>query len=122
MLTHCLAVTTGLIVVSILSKVLFENNVTAEQQIRMLVDQSLHWRDVATNDKNPVVKLEHFVTASTFLNAARSIANDVEVERASGIDVARLAQELEREVVACRPKSRQNVLAATKPEPKPPRV
>lgn len=105
MLTHCLVVTVGLIVVSVLSKVIFDGGVTTEHQSRMLVEQAVHWRDVAKNDVDDIVKLEHYVTASTFLSAARSIANDVVVERASGVDVVRLANELEKGVVASRPEN-----------------
>lgn len=112
MLSHCVAVVVGLLSVSLLSKLLFEHpGKSTEDQIQTLVQEALHWRDVAASEvADPPLHLTYLVTASTYLQATRTLADDVSIERAVGLDVAKLNDALERDAA----RVRQSVAAGGK--------
>lgn len=79
---------------------------------RDLLQRALHRRDMAyETTEDPLLRFQHFVTAAATLSAARSLAADRDLERSSGVDVARLARSLDSQMS----KSRQSALASAPP-------
>lgn len=99
---QAVATTTVLFVAALLSKLLLEGNETTAGYAQELMRQALHWRDVATQDSDPALRLQHATAASTLLQAARTITRDADLERATGVDVPRLARSLETRVTDAR--------------------
>jgi hypothetical protein len=105
MLAHAAATTAVLGAASVASKLFETQEVSAASTRRAaeeLLHQSLHWRDVALQDADPALRLQHAAAAATLLQAARTVACDADLERASGMDVARLARALEANVADAR--------------------
>ena len=67
-----------------------------------LFRQSLHWRDVSAQDGEPTMRLQHAAMAAAFLQAARAVARDAELERAAGVSVSRTARSLDDKLYAAR--------------------
>lgn len=102
MLAQAVSTTAILLGVSLLSKLLLETHVPVGGHAHELLRQAVHWRDVALQDADPATRLQHLATAAALLQAARTIARDADLERASGVDVPRLARSLETQVVDVR--------------------
>lgn len=67
-----------------------------------LMRACLHWRDLAQQDTDAVLRLQHAATAAAYLQASRRAARDADLERACGLDVARLEEKLEAAVADAR--------------------
>ena len=102
MLAQAASTTAVLLLLSLLTKLLFEAHEGVGSHARELLRQALHWRDVAAQDADGALRLQHAATASALLQAARTLLRDVELERASGVDVPRLARSLETLVAEAR--------------------
>lgn len=101
MLQHALTVTAVLVLVSLFSKLLADEHHAGGRTVELL-QQALHMRDVATQDADPALRLQHAASAVAFLQAARTMARDADLERESGVDVPRLARSLEARVMEAR--------------------
>lgn len=99
---QAVATTTVLIAASLVSKLLLEGNEGPAGYAQELLRQALHWRDVATQDADAALRLQHATAASTLLQAARTITRDADLERATGMDVPRLARSMEAAVADAR--------------------
>lgn len=101
MLTQAVSTTAALFLAAVLSKILLDSH-DAGGHASELMRQALHWRDVSVQDSDPVLRLQHAATAAALLSAARGLCGDADLERASGMDVPRLARSLETAVVNAR--------------------
>lgn len=97
MMQQCGAVSAILLLVALLSRLVSETSESALQtRGRELLEQALSWRDAADGAAENIWRYRHEVMALALLQAARSCATDVELERSSGIDVNKLWSGLER--------------------------
>ena len=105
------AVSTSLVLLlgSLLAKLLVDTHDTTSVggNAHSLLRQALHWRDVAAQDVDPIMQLQHAASGAAFLHAARTISKDSELERIAGVDVSKLARGLEKRMTT----ARQNVQA-----------
>ena len=102
MFSQAVATTSALLLFSLTTKLLLETpDLTAAHALELL-HQATHWREVAAQDADPALRLQHAATASTLLHAARTFARDAELERGSGVNVSRLARKLEAAVAEAR--------------------
>lgn len=91
-----------LLFVSLLGKLLAQPVASELSKSQELLRLCLHWRDIASQDTNVVLRLQHATMASTFLNAACVLSTNAELERASGMDVGNLAKTLEQMIADTR--------------------
>lgn len=98
MFIHAVATTTTLAFVSLASKMMSQPMTVERQKAAEMLRNCLHWRDLSTQDTDAVMRLQHASTAATFLQSARLLARDAEIERMSGMDVNRLARALEASI------------------------
>lgn len=95
--------TTGLLfAASLISKIVFDPHADASRSAYELLRQALHARDLAAQDADATLRLQHSTQAATLMQAARTLARDVDLERLSGIDVSRLSRSLETRVMEAR--------------------
>jgi hypothetical protein len=102
MFAQAVSTTTVLLVVSLLSKLLYEPSHEGASVSHELLRQAVHLRDVALQDADGTLKLQHAAAAAATLQAARTLARDADLERASGLDVSRLARSLDGHVADAR--------------------
>lgn len=74
-----------------------------------LVMQALDWREQAQAATDDVLRLQHYSMALALLHAARGLASDAELERASRADVARLTRSMETKAARARVSLRRHV-------------
>lgn len=60
--------------------------------------QSSRWHSIGKQDTDSVMKLEHSALASAYLQAAKHVLNDAQLERESGIDVHVLQKAIESSI------------------------
>tara|TARA_Y100000813_G_C23848869_1_gene205581 strand:+ start:89 stop:439 length:351 start_codon:yes stop_codon:yes gene_type:complete len=113
MFPQAVATTAALLVFSLVTKVLLETPDASGAHALELLHQAAHWREVAAQDSDPALRLQHAATASTLLNAARTLARDAELERGCGVNVPRLARKLEAAVADARQSITKVAAAAT---------
>lgn len=91
-------VTTSLIVLTILSKVLNDspNSLNTQSGVELL-SQAFHWKKIASQDSQPFLKLQHLIYASAYVDAARRIAKDSELEKVTGTNLLKLKKLLEQQ-------------------------
>jgi hypothetical protein len=100
--------TAALFTFSLVSKLLLETpGEGVSGSAHELLRQAIHWRDVAAQDADDAMRLQHASTAAALLQAARTIARDSDLELVAGVDVPRLARSLQARVTD----ARQNVQA-----------
>ena len=88
--------TTGLLALgSVVAKALLDTREDVSVA-RELLSQAVHWQDVSLQDTDAVLRIQHSTRALAMLDAARIVASDRDLERCSGIQVSRMAKELER--------------------------
>lgn len=102
MFAQAVSTTTVLFLVSLLSKLLYEPAHEGAVHAHELLRQAVYLRDVAAQDADSTLKLQHAAAAAATLQAARTIARDTDLERASGFDVPRLARSLDALVAEAR--------------------
>tara|TARA_B100000683_G_C12481840_1_gene551672 strand:- start:1702 stop:2130 length:429 start_codon:yes stop_codon:yes gene_type:complete len=93
-----LAVTTAVVVLAMIGKAARGERARAPQitrAARELLGQSQTWSDMAAQDQESLYKLQHTCMAAAYANAARVLAADDELLRASNIDVHQKLRELE---------------------------
>lgn len=97
-LQNSIVVTVGLIILTILSKVLNDSphNLNTQAGVELL-SHALKWRKIASQDTQPFLKLQHLIFASAYINAARQIAKDSELEKVTGTDLLKLRKVLENQ-------------------------
>lgn len=76
--------------------------VTRDRTPADLVTQALDWRDAALSASDDVARLQHLSMALALLHAARALASDAELERASHVDVARTTRSVETKLARAR--------------------
>jgi len=101
LLLHCGIVTSILVVVSLLSRLLVDSS-NASSKGAYLLEKAMYWYDVAQADDDDTLRIEHCATAVAFMDAAREVATDNELETAAGIDLSKLSRRLERSLVVAR--------------------
>lgn len=94
MLAHAVCTSGILAVASVVSKAVTDPSERASGAVELL-RQALHWQDVAVQDSDPALRLQHATRAQAMLDAARIVMTDIELERSSGVHVQRTARELD---------------------------
>lgn len=107
---QAVATTSALVALCVFARLLHDER-HAESPAHALVQQALHWREVAAQDGDAGLRLQHAATAAALLQAARAVERDGALERASGIDVPKLARGLDADVAEARAAA-----CGTKPE------
>lgn len=92
-----------LAVASVFTKVLVGESVSPERlKSYEMFNNCIHWRDIAYQDTNIVLRMQHAVTALTFLKSARMLSRDSTLEHMFATDVERLSKHLEAVIVDSR--------------------
>tara|TARA_E500000178_G_C16745323_1_gene627900 strand:+ start:274 stop:657 length:384 start_codon:yes stop_codon:yes gene_type:complete len=95
---NAVVVTTGLIILTILSKVLNDSPQSLNTKSGVeLLNHALKWRRIASQDSQPFLKLQHLTFANAYINAARQIAKDSELERVTGADLLKFKKAIEQQ-------------------------
>ena len=103
MISSVISTTSMLVFASLGSKLLLSQPVSnSASKAYELLRNCLQWKDMAYQDTDIVLRLQHASTAAAFLQAARIMARDAELERASGIDINNLAIGLEKTTTEAR--------------------
>ena len=89
--------TGGLLVISVLSKVLNESS-SDDELGQELLDRAIEWKQYAEDDTAPLAKLQHAIYSSAYLHAARAASKDSDLERSSGIDLRKLKRSSEQDI------------------------
>ena len=101
-LSHAVTVTGLLLAGSLMCKLLGEDADAHHTPAAELFRQALHWREIATQDNDSALRLQHAASASAMLQAARTLLRDADLERATGMDVSRLARTLDAQLAEAR--------------------
>ena len=100
---HAVSVVLVFLVLSVLNRIMMDgslrNNVKHASD---LLQRTMHWSEMATQDREAAVRLQHSAMAMAYLDAARSMSRDDELERACGVDVDRLAKTVDDMVTESR--------------------
>tara|TARA_B100001989_G_scaffold251172_1_gene229782 strand:+ start:357 stop:743 length:387 start_codon:yes stop_codon:yes gene_type:complete len=98
---NSIIVTVGLLVLTILSKVLTDSPHSLNTQSGiLLLSQALKWRKIASQDSQPFIKLQHLIFANAYISAARQISKDSELENITGADLLKLKKVLDQQTQA----------------------
>jgi len=97
----CIVVTVVVLIISLISRLLVDSS-NVSTKGAYLVDKAMYWDELAHAENDPLLRIEHCANALAFMNAAREVATDVELETAAGIDISKTLRRLERNVVAAR--------------------
>jgi hypothetical protein len=89
----CVAVVLCLVVTT--RKDIVKNNSNATN-VTGLVRASKQWLEASTNGSNPLASLLHVSYGAAYLNAARSIMSDEDIELATGVNVSQLVTIIDR--------------------------
>ena len=93
---HAITSTVLLVVLALTSRMLVLEPISPDAlKAQELLRQCLHWRDLAMQDTDAVLRLQHATTAHAYLQSARYVSTDVHLERSSGMDIQRLAHSVE---------------------------
>jgi hypothetical protein len=96
MIRHCAAVTILLLLVSVAARIMMEATETpTARAAHQLLERSLRAISFSENESSQTLKFQHLVTAIAYLQAAREIMTDRELERSAGVDVPRIWRELQ---------------------------
>ena len=101
MLGQATSTTAILVVVSVIAKVIYEDaraTSSTTAAATELLHRALQWREYATQDRHAGLRLQHAAMAVAMLEAARSIAKERDLERATGMDVSRLSRSLDAQM------------------------
>lgn len=100
MLTQVMTTTSMLVMVSLLSKLMATSQAASAEQAKSyeLLRNCIHWRDLAQQDTDLVLRLQHATTAAALLQSSRMLARDIDLERASGMDISNLVKSLDQTV------------------------
>ena len=101
---QAVATTTSLLVLASLASKLIASPQHSEMSLKAheLMRNCLHWRDLSNQDTDMVLRLQHATLSTAFLNSARVLMRDAELERASGVDINALGLKLEKTVEEAR--------------------
>lgn len=102
MLQQALFVSSGVLVVSLVTRLFGDPDASSAEQSGDLIQMALHWRDVAAQDTDAALRLQHASTAAAYVHAARALTRDDALDRTVGLDVARLARHMDKRVVEAR--------------------
>lgn len=98
-LQNSLIVGLGLLVLTMLSKLLNDSPQSMNTQAGVeLINNSLKWRKIASQDSQPFMKVQHNMFAIAYINAARHIARDIELEKLTGIDLRKLLKSIDEQL------------------------
>ena len=90
--------TVCLIMLTILSKLFNENSNNSNIQGAVeLVNQSIKFKKIASQDSLPFIKLQHLIFSITYIQAARHVCKDSDIERQTGIDLRKLKKVIDDE-------------------------
>jgi hypothetical protein len=99
----CVAITVIIFVASVISRLAVEiHEPPVVTKCRELIAKSVNTVEMATKEKDPLLKYQHYTTALAFLCASREFTTDAELERATGIDIAGLWAQLQGSMIATR--------------------
>ena len=101
LLRTCALVTSIVVVISLLSRLLVDASVVSSKGTYLL-DKAVYWHEMSEIDNDPILRLEHCAIAVAFINAAREHATDTELETSAGIDISRVSRRLERSLISAR--------------------
>ena len=95
---NILIVTICLLILTVLSKLLNDSPHTLNTQAGVnLLNYALKWKKIASQDSQPFIKLQHLMFASAYINAARQISKDSELERVTGADLIKFKKLVEQQ-------------------------
>ena len=99
---NAIGVTSALFLLTVLSKVLTDSytNTCIPASIELL-NHSIRYKKQSQQDSVIFIKFQHLVLAIAYLNAARKISKDNEIERTTGIDLNKLHKNLEDQISVC---------------------
>jgi len=69
--------------------------------VHKIFKQSARWHEQSTQDAHPLVALRDATFACAYLNAARELANDTQLEQQSGTDIQKYRKALEDHQLQC---------------------
>ena len=91
----------GMVVfLALLSKWTFDSGRTYPRyivrRIRSLIRDAIHWNATSIQDANPLLALVHATYALAYLNTARHMVSDTDIERVMGVQPRELMFELQQ--------------------------
>lgn len=90
----------GVLALALLSRWTFDTGRTYPRyvlrRIRSLVRDAMHWNTTAMQDTNPLLALTHATYALAYLNTARHMVSDTDIERVMSIQPRELMFELQQ--------------------------
>lgn len=103
MLVPATAVTSAVVLAALLTKLFDADASGGAAAIAVdLVRQAAYWEEVAEQDADRSLQLQHLSMALALLQAARTLLPDNELERKVGHSVARVQHELEQRITSLR--------------------
>ena len=97
-LQNAIIVSMALLVLTLLSKVLNDSPQSMNTQAGVeLINHALKWRRISAQDSQPFMKIQHLIFAVAYINAARQIAKDSDLEKVSGLDLRKLRKLLDEQ-------------------------
>lgn len=110
MLRQCSAVSSILLILSLISKITVDTGDSKQVNIvKQLMDKALYSHDVALNDTDPLNVYHHLVMCLAYLHSTREVMSDSEVMRVTGLDVSTFIRRVGKKLHAVR----QNELERT---------
>jgi len=85
----------GVMILWIFSTSRNTKNALDNRAIKDLIKSAAQWNTRATQDSNPIIALMNSNYAVAYLNVARSLGSDAEIERVTGISIDTFLQDLE---------------------------
>ena len=94
---------TGVTVCTILFLKIFDQNTdfTTSGAVKSLVEQAAKWYTLSCQDKHTIYAFQHSNFALSYLNAARHVTSDSNIERISKIDVYKLYKSINEQQKTC---------------------
>ena len=87
-----------LLVLIVLSKLFNENNNSNIQGAIELVNQSIKYKKMSSQDSLPFTKLQHLIASITYIHSARHVCKDSEIERSTGVDLRKFKKVIDDDV------------------------
>jgi len=95
---NAIITTVCLFILTIFSKLFNENSNNSNiQGAAELVNQSIKFKKISSQDSLPFMKLQHLISSVTYIQAARHVCKDSDIERQTGVDLRKLKRVIDDE-------------------------
>lgn len=74
-----------------------EHYTQIKNPIKQLMQQAIRWKETAAQDGNPVTAFTHTNFAIAYLNAARLVSNDKDIEKETSVHVQEMLAKLDEQ-------------------------